>query len=594
MKKLILLISIFIYCKIALPQSNNVTLVSKWLNGSYSTNFNAIYSDGTYGYLALDSVLFIIDASNPTLNPSSVKALSQIIVSNKISWINVANSKAYVTMRDSGLEIIDVSNPYIPVKMGSCHTGGSAYSVKVSGNYAYVGADTAGMKVIDISNPNLPVIAGTFDLGNAHITSIDVSGNYAYLAYQAEGFHVIDISVPSNPTAVAFLNYVSADNVFVSGNHAYLNVTDTVFIINISNPLMPVQEGIIAQFLSSFNTLYIDGNYAYISDSYNSRYQIWDVSNSFAPFLVGMYSVSNLIFLGGQSIAINGSTAWFNSSDISSNSFISFDFVNVANPATPVLAGKFRQPQIRTGICSSGNYVYSGGWTPPNNEMINIFDISNAAHPTQVGTFFDTSAMSSGMASRIILSGNYLYLPATKTGPTINSYGFKIIDVSNPMNPTKVGQFNITNQSCSDIAILGSYAYVCYGSLGLVVVDVSNPSAPVQAGSLILTGGFPAGAISVSGNRAYVTDNAGQFHIIDLTNAISPVDIGSFQLAAVANDIYAEGNYAYVAVGNQGLQIVDVSVPASPVLAGYYPPASSTNAVHKQGNYVYLPGGLLF
>jgi hypothetical protein len=220
--------------------------------------------------------------------------------------------------------------------------------------------------------------------------------------------------------------------------------------------------------------------------------------------------------------------------------------------------------------------------------MINIFDISDAAHPTMVGTFYDTSLFNSGSAFQIVVSGNYLYLAATKTGPTINSNGFKIIDVSNPMNPTKVGQFNITNQMCSDIAIVGSYAYACYGSLGLIVADVSNPSAPVQAGSLILTGGFPASAISVSGNRAYVTDNAGQLHIIDLTNATSPVDIGTFQLADVAYDIYAEGNYAYVAEGNQGLQIVDVSVPASPLLAGYYPPASSTNAVYKQGNYAYI------
>jgi hypothetical protein len=224
--------------------------------------------------------------------------------------------------------------------------------------------------------------------------------------------------------------------------------------------------------------------------------------------------------------------------------------------------------------------------------MVSIFDITDPVHPHQMSIFVDTVSYASGSATGaamyMVVTGNYLYLSATRTAPTGNSFGFKIIDVSNPSSPVKVGTFNVTNGVSQGIAVNSNYAYVCFGSLGLIVVDVSNPALPVQVGSLILTGGFPAVDIFISGNYAYIIDNASKLHIINITNPISPAEVGNFQLSAIGNDVYAEGNYAYVSVGTVGFQIIDVSVPSSPVLAGSYPSVSVQSAIYNHGNYVYL------
>ena len=78
--------------------------------------------------------------------------------------------------------------------------GGAARGVAVSGNYAYVAAEYGGLQVIDVSNPANPERVGgrTNDLGGIP-TGVAVSGNYAYVADFGAGLQVIDVSNPANP-----------------------------------------------------------------------------------------------------------------------------------------------------------------------------------------------------------------------------------------------------------------------------------------------------------------------------------------------------------------------------------------------------------
>ena len=82
---------------------------------------------------------------------------------------------AYVADGDAGLQVIDVSNPANPVRVGGYDTSGYAYGVAVSGNIAYVADDDAGLQVIDVSNPASPVRVGGYDTsGNGE--GVAVSG----------------------------------------------------------------------------------------------------------------------------------------------------------------------------------------------------------------------------------------------------------------------------------------------------------------------------------------------------------------------------------------------------------------------------------
>ena len=66
-------------------------------------------------------------------------------------------------MGDAGLQVIDVSNPANPQRVGGYDTSGHAFGVAVSGNYAYVADGANGLQVIDVSNPANPQRVGGYD-----------------------------------------------------------------------------------------------------------------------------------------------------------------------------------------------------------------------------------------------------------------------------------------------------------------------------------------------------------------------------------------------------------------------------------------------
>jgi hypothetical protein len=76
------------------------------------------------------------------------------------------------------LQVIDVSKPANPQRVGGQDTSGQALRVAVSGNYAYVADEAAGLQVIDVSNPASPPRVGGYDTsGEAY--DVAVSGTYA-------------------------------------------------------------------------------------------------------------------------------------------------------------------------------------------------------------------------------------------------------------------------------------------------------------------------------------------------------------------------------------------------------------------------------
>ena len=110
---------------------------------------------------------------------------------------------------ESGLEIIDVSNPNSPTSVGNYVIPGTKYDVIVEGNYAYVA--NYQLFIIDVSNPSSPFLVGTH-IPSKRILDLHVCGNYVYAAmatwtsefiYYYGGLEVIDVSTPSAPTLAA-------------------------------------------------------------------------------------------------------------------------------------------------------------------------------------------------------------------------------------------------------------------------------------------------------------------------------------------------------------------------------------------------------
>jgi hypothetical protein len=101
----------------------------------------------------------------------------------------------------SGLQVIDISNPANPQRVGGYVTSGSATGVAVSGTHAYVAEGGHGLQIIDMSDPANPQRVGGYDT-SGYAGGVAVSGHYAYVATGDAGLQIIDVSNPANPQRV--------------------------------------------------------------------------------------------------------------------------------------------------------------------------------------------------------------------------------------------------------------------------------------------------------------------------------------------------------------------------------------------------------
>ncbi|MFN6032903.1 MAG: DUF4347 domain-containing protein, partial [Dolichospermum sp.] len=178
------------------------------LVGNYNTSdwARGVQVVGNYAYVAdSDSGLQIIDISNP----STPTLKGNYNTSGAAFGVQVVSNYAYVADVYSGLQIIDISNPTTPTLKGNYDTSGWAYGVQVVGNYAYVADYFSGLQIIDISNPTTPTLKGNYDT-SGYAQGVQVVGNYAYVADDGSGLQIIDISNPSTPTLKG--NYNTSGN----------------------------------------------------------------------------------------------------------------------------------------------------------------------------------------------------------------------------------------------------------------------------------------------------------------------------------------------------------------------------------------------
>lgn len=90
---------------------------------------------------------------------------------------------------------------------------------------------------------------------------------------------------------------------------------------------------------------------------------------------------------------------------------------------------------------------------------------------------------------------------------------FRVIDVSDPVNPTQVGNC-LTPSGADGLSIMGGHAYVATTG-GLKVINISDPSDPFPAGSFSTPG--MAKAVHVDGGYAFIADREGGMAILDVS-----------------------------------------------------------------------------
>lgn len=277
------------------------------------------------------------------------------------SWaqdVYLSGNFAYVAHGDTGLMVVDITNPMYPIISTITPITGDAADVFVFDEYLYVlsaWGDTH-LTILDISNPAYPSML-SFSNPIGSVNGFHVKDNWVYTATGLKGLGVINVADPAHPSSPTFCSTNGwAWNIYVSGNYAYVVEKEPggLTIFDISNPAFPISLSYLG--LPNAWGVYVKDDYAYIA-------------------------------LGKQGLSI----------------------VNIAdpyNPGQPIFISNIGDPQ---GICGNGNYVFVA-----NIGGLCIMEVSNPTQPSDL-VFIGTS----GYAYDVYVDGNYAYVASGASGLAI-------------------------------------------------------------------------------------------------------------------------------------------------------------------------------
>ena len=636
---------------------------------TYKTPMDMAIS-GDYAYLPegewtlADGYLEVVNIANPA-TPTRTAILTEVDATSVLyGGITISGNYAYVVWGSAGanpnlLAIYDISNPLIPVKKGTATIGSIGQSIAIYGSYAYISSIGSGIEIFNVTDPTLPIKVGTVSGATSGVGTLEIFGSRLYTSVGILGvnyFSIFDLSTPISPTLLGKVSIPAGiSSLTVSGNYAYVGTSatgDEVNIFDISNPAAPVKKSGYA-YTAALNAhgMVLSGNYLYVtSDSTGTEgyYDVFDVSNPLAITNVGgvnawRYGIqasvhSGLIIVAGngyldifgpplpdivtQNLAISGALSVGNtitfSGDVKNQGSVGMDTTNSYRMTNAGKANANNASAYIPYIAFSGNYAYvAEHW---NGDNFEVFDISNVESPVRIAglNWGDILGTSYG-ANRVVVLGNYAYVVASESS-AVNR--FVVIDISNPSAPFIISKTAVGCPYPTTLTLSGNYAYIgstCGSSTAYFsIFDISNPAAPVKVGGIdSLSNSQSIRDIGISGNYAYMIldydnlvegiSNRSDFRVFDISNKTNPLEVAAMSLYPTLGDMGPYGNfgpnamaisgdYAYIGTdddaGGGSFLVVDISNPLNPTKVWGSTNFGRVDEVAIQSNFLYTINGL--
>ncbi len=468
----------------------------------------------------------ITAALSVTANTGARKPVDMMLVidrSGSMSWdsqldtsnpqgLFVSGNGAYVADGSSGLRDVNISNPGLPLLLGTYNSPGTARDVAVSGNYAYLADGTQGLRVVNIGNPSAPISAASLNLGN-DAYGVATNGSTTYIATFGSsttdqtntGTSNANLTIGQSSSAqyagqsfIPSINFMTGAAVYVRkvgnpSNGLTVNIRSTLTGTDIASATIPA---------SSITT-----SYQLISSAFSDAVSLSSGSTYYLVLTTSTNNASNYYQWGARSNSTYGN-------------------------------GEAYQNSTAQGGDARFQTHYLSGLIKINTSTPTI--------PQVVGATALTDAW------RIFLNGNNAYIAD-------GSAGLRIFDVSGN-TPLLLGTYN-TSGTAYDAVVSGSYAYVSDGTSGLVIVNISNPSSPALTGSYNTPG--TAYATRLSGTTAYVADGT-SMQVLDVSNPVSPLFIKRYATPWTYRDLEIQGSWGYVNVSTGVVGLISLNLSNGP------------------------------
>ena len=269
-----------------------------------------------------------------------------------------------------GFRMLDISNPQTPQQTAVLFDGLIlGYDIsQLVGNYVYDAGGDAGIAIYDASQRGGPVYKAQLYGGGfswSELFDLHLRSPYLYgAASTSEGatLNVYDIS--TNPATRVGQYFDQTQECFAvqsSGNFLYLGMSNSLGVLDLTNPISPIYS-------SSINlqvvSLARNGNVLY-AGSFDNRLVTLDISNASQPKILTSLTLADLpvrVHVFGNLLLVADATAGLLIYDVSA-------------PASPVLLSQV------TGFASANDVDGTTAFVAADVDGLAILDLSNPAQP---------------------------------------------------------------------------------------------------------------------------------------------------------------------------------------------------------------------
>lgn len=162
---------------------------------------NSVCRKNNYLYAALSNGN--VKVLNISALPAPVTEVASYTTVNTVNHIEISGNTAYLVENITGLELVNVTNPEIPVQYSVFHSPGNCYDVKIAEHLAYVADGNTGISIISVSNPSQPYFINTKNT-ETNVRFIDYSPNFLFTGEGSSGVEVLNVF---NTVAPEYVGY---------------------------------------------------------------------------------------------------------------------------------------------------------------------------------------------------------------------------------------------------------------------------------------------------------------------------------------------------------------------------------------------------
>ena len=265
----------------------------------YSPGAVPLLKNGNYLYAAGDKGFVVYDLKEPS-KPEMIHHIPGI----NGRQMAISGKTLYITARQQGLWILDISNAAKPTLIRRYDTVELATGIAVNDNYVFVSLRIYGIEILDCADPANPRHIGFVRGGE--LQSVAIHDNHLYGSDWGMGrVHIWDVNDLNTPRYLGCMQLDGfADGLFILGDICYaatgmhagagkerrMNQGHGLEIFNISNPAKPVRLGGIKfpespiKIFDSWTVTVVD-SIAYVADTVCGVF-IVDVKNPAEPKLL--------------------------------------------------------------------------------------------------------------------------------------------------------------------------------------------------------------------------------------------------------------------------------------------------------------------